>query len=225
MSPTAVLDRCDKVTAVSRPDDTRDDARDLPRTGSVQLGWVGIAALVLVGGSSFFAGFAVGAVRIALACALLALVLYLNLVRPVVRLRGDRLELVNALSLTSVPLAAIERYDIRLVLMIWAGERRVSSAAIGRSMRSLKAEVRGKSRARPRGLTAALAPEYTPSTPSLLDVVHSLLRPAIDDARRRAELEHIEVGEVRRTWAWPWIALLLVLLVAFAASFFLHATH
>lgn len=62
------------------------------------------------------------------------------MVRPRVELNGSNLVLRNMLETVTVPLPAIESVTVRQVLVVFAGERRFTSPAIGRSRRQLHRE-------------------------------------------------------------------------------------
>lgn len=107
-------------------------------------GAVGLAGLAAVVAASLFGeggGFSPAAYAV---CGLVALVLWVVMLRPLVAVEGDRLVLRNPLSTVRVPLAAIEKVVVRQFLVIRADGRSFSSAAVGRSRRqNLRDDRRG----------------------------------------------------------------------------------
>ncbi|MGA8847260.1 MAG: hypothetical protein WB471_11660 [Nocardioides sp.] len=70
----------------------------------------------------------------------LAAAAYAAMVRPRVELDASTLVLRNMLETVTVPLVAIESVTVRQVLVVFVGERRFTSPAIGRSRRQLHRE-------------------------------------------------------------------------------------
>lgn len=95
-------------------------------------GMAGVAAVVLLGlvgsGDAYHpAAYVV--------CGLVALVLWVVLLRPLVAVEGDHLRLRNPFSTVRVPLAAIEQVVVRQFLVVRAGDRSYSNTAVSRSHR------------------------------------------------------------------------------------------
>ncbi len=64
------------------------------------------------------------------------------MVRPALSIVGTTLVLRNMLETVRVPLAAIESVTVRQVLVVRAGERKITSSAIGRSRRQIARDAR-----------------------------------------------------------------------------------
>lgn len=104
-------------------------------------GLAGVATVVAIGLFGEGGGYPPAAYAV---CGLVALVLWVVLLRPLVAVEGDRLVLRNPLSTVRVPLAAIETVVVRQFLVIGAGGRSFSNAAVGRSYRQgLRDDKRG----------------------------------------------------------------------------------
>ncbi|GAA5148185.1 hypothetical protein GCM10023340_21720 [Nocardioides marinquilinus] len=67
-----------------------------------------------------------------------AVLAWAAMLRPVVIVEDDRLVLRNMVDTVRIPLAAIEEIAVRQVLAVRVGERRFTSAAIGRSRRQIR---------------------------------------------------------------------------------------
>lgn len=98
----------------------------------------GIVGLVAVGVAVLFGVTGVGAPYdpvVYPVCGLVAVLLWVMLLRPSAAIEGDRLVLRAALSTVRVPLAAIDQVVVRQFLAVRAGERRFSTTGVSRSRR------------------------------------------------------------------------------------------
>jgi hypothetical protein len=131
-------------------------------------------------------------VEVAWGAAFIGLMSYAALLRPAVRVESESLVLRNMLDTNVVPLAAIGEVAVRQVLAVRTEEKRYVSPAIGTSfLRTIRPRT-GTS-------TAGLSyPEY----------VRDRILHLADGARRRKG--DAEPPPVRREWAWPEIAGLVV---------------
>lgn len=180
-----------------------DDGLERFRTGSaVVLGYIGV--LVGLGGMALIImdGYSGGEWWPLCLCLLGATLSWAVLVRPVVLMGRDELILRGVLSDLALPLAAVEIARVTLFLNVRAGGRTYTSAALGRSRRKLHT--------------------HNPDDPATLeaDVIEVRINAAADNARARAGIaahsdEQVALAAgVRRTWAWPVIAVVATLLLA-----------
>ncbi len=136
------------------------------------------------------------------AALLTGVVIWIFLFRPAVSVVGDDLVLRGAVSTTYVPLAAIEDVGVGRVLAVSAGGRRYVSGAIGRGRREAARDDR---------LDASSVAGL-----SYGGYVEQRLSGLVKDALMFAHVtrhspEQAALAEgVRRTWAWPEIAALVV---------------
>ena len=166
---------------------------------------------------------------------LLILVLsWAALLRPSVSVAGGDLVLRGMVDTVAIPLGAIEQVSVRQVLSVVAGDRKYSSAAVGRGRREMfREQVRGTGAGGAGGAGAAggLGGASTLGGAIGADAgsadggsfglyVESRLSTLATDARTRAgvrigsrEQDALAEG-IRRTWAWPEIAAIAVSVVA-----------
>jgi hypothetical protein len=148
---------------------------------------LGVLVLALVDGEDGFGA------SVAWGAGFAAILSYAALLRPAVRAENGDLVLRNMIDTNRVPLASIDEVAVRQVLAIRADEKRYVSPAIGNSfMRTIRPRVTRD------GQVELSYPEY------VRDRILSLA----DGARRR--LGPGEPLPVRRAWAWPEIAGLIV---------------
>lgn len=83
------------------------------------------------------------------------------MLRPRVELDESRLVLRNMLETVSVPLAAIESVAVRQVLVVFAGDKRYTSPAVGRTRRQLHRDGRQSTRGSHGGMMG-----FLPALPS-----------------------------------------------------------
>lgn len=166
---------------------------------------VGVVVAGLVGGVSW------GTV----ACGVLLGVLsWVVLLRPAVVLDDDELVLRGMLDVVTIPLAAVQELVVRQVLVVIAGDRRFTSAAVGRGRRELFREHAPRRGAETMGggvggdgLSGAGSGAAESS--SYAELVQSRLRLANTDAMDRAGVRpgssaQADLGAgVHRRWALP----------------------
>ena len=156
---------------------------------------LGVMVLALVDGADGFGA------PVAWGAAFAAVLSYAALLRPAVRVEDGDLILRNMLDTNRVPLASVDEVAVRQVLAIRADEKRYVSPAIGHSfMRTVRPRVARD------GQLELSYPDY------VRDRILSLA----DGARRR--LGQDVPPPVRRLWAWPEIAGLVVTAAGLVAS-------
>jgi len=144
---------------------------------------------------------------------LAALLIWVMLMRPAVSVTDGQLILRNPVSTVRIPLASIEHLVVRQWLAVRAGTSSFTNAGIGRSYRQgMRDDQSG----------AATGAQI--ATLSYGAVVEHRLQKLAEEARIRAGVELYSdeqvalAADVRREWAWPEIALLVVLVVALAVA-------
>jgi len=159
--------------------------------------------------------------QIFLGLAIAGMLIWMVLLRPAVTAYPGILLLRNMLSDTELPLARIDSVVVRHALNVWAGERRYVNPAIGRSSRSMLEQGRRPVRSSGPGATFGDPPGGQGHAAALgiaadyPTFVEQRIRTLAKDARRDA------VGEpppVRRTWAVPEIAVVVVLALVLAGT-------
>lgn len=177
---------------------------------------VGVVALVLVAGFVLLGVTGAGGhyhPAAYLVCALVAVVVWVAMLRPAVAIEDERLVLRNPLSTTRIPLAAIEQVAVRRWLAVLAGDRRYTNAGISRTRRQgMRDDQRGDATgAEIVGLSYGA-------------IVERRIHRRAEDARIRrgirlhSEEQEALAAEVRRDWAWPEIAALAVLAAALVVA-------
>ncbi len=146
--------------------------------------------------------------------AAIAVLTWAAVLRPVVWLVGDELELRNMFLTQWLPLGAIEEVAVQRVLAIRAGDRRYVSPAISRTLRETMRSRKDK----PTSLVALAATSYP-------DFVEERIRVAAQDHRdrlgikARSDEQLALASSVRTDVAWPELGALgvavLVTLVGF----------
>ena len=138
---------------------------------------------------------------VAWGAAFAAVVSYASLLRPAVRVDAGALILRNMIDTNVVPLAMIDEVVVRQVLVVRAGDKRYVSPAIGNSFfRTIRPKTARD------GETELTYPDY----------VRDRILHLADGARRRAGSG--ELPPVRRLWAWPEIAGLVVTALGFVVA-------
>ena len=146
-------------------------------------------------------------------------VLYTSTVRPRVWVQGHELVLRNMLNTIRIPLAAVEELAVQQLLAVRAGGKRYVCAGVGRSMRqAMKGSSVQKARAQMGGLRGELSAVREPGM-HYGDFVEIRLQELVNEDRARrgigrfsAEADEL-AKQVRREWAWPEIAALVVTIV------------
>lgn len=132
------------------------------------------------------------------------------LVRPAVVLHPEHLELRNVLRDTAIPYRRIAEVRVEHVTVVEAGGRRYLGTGLGRARRSLRREGAGG----PGGGIDVLARFGSTFDASDRDrtSVGAMVQTKVRHRVWQAEgTERGEPGPVRRTWAWPELAALVVL--------------
>ncbi|MAS54288.1 hypothetical protein [Nocardioides sp.] len=118
-----------------------DDVQRFSNTSSRVFGIIGIvvaaavAIQVLTSADPSYAGLAL--------TVFLAALVWSAMLRPQLSLDRSRLVVRNMLSTVTLPLTAIESVAVRQVLVVFAGDRRYTSPAVGRTRRQLHRDERG----------------------------------------------------------------------------------
>jgi hypothetical protein len=122
-----------------------------PTSGTI-IGSIGIVAAASVAVVAVLTDHTVTGLRTALGAALVAVVVWMVLLRPRVTAYADTLVLRNMASDFHIPLAAVDAVSVRQMLTVSVGSERYTCAGIGRSTRSVLRATRG-------GRSDAPAPE------------------------------------------------------------------
>lgn len=145
------------------------------------------------------------------------------MLRPALSIVRGRLVLRNMLQTVTVPLEAIQSVDVRQVLVVRAGDRKITSSAISRSRRQLSRDTR------PAGMGGSMLGSMLPTFGSEPDVpvysygllVEEQLRARVTSARdvagiaNRSKEQEALAEQIESRPAVVEIAVLLVSLVAF----------
>ena len=194
-------------------------------TNGALLGWVALVAAAAVALVAVVQEPDLLGVRVALGAALVALLVWVALLRPRAVATADTLVLRNLVSDTHVPLARVDAAVVRQVLQVWVGEECYRCTGIGRSARSLMG------RRNHGGALAALGLEQVDrrigaagaggdigSGADYATFVETRIEELARTARRDARTEP---PSVRRVWARLELAAVAVLSVGFAVSLLL----
>jgi hypothetical protein len=166
-------------------------------------------------------------IRFALAAAMFGVLVWCYMLRPRLVIGTVEVELRNAFSSWFVPLAAVRRVAVRTITRIYTDERHFDAVAVGRPVRSMRGgRSGGRGVSRLPGLNPSFTIEDTPAlkrpqatlnADGVADFVTEQILHAADEARATSQ-----GGETpHRTWAWPELAALALLAVAFAVSMLL----
>ncbi|HWJ09602.1 MAG TPA: hypothetical protein VNS46_09525 [Nocardioides sp.] len=164
-------------------------------SGGLVSGVVGLVAVVAVIGFGLFsdeAGFAPWAYP---ALLLAGVLVWTVLLRPAIVLHADELELRNILHSRFVPFARMTSVQVKQMTVVEVGEERFVGSGFGRSRLTINRDAKAG-----------------PSAPSEQRSVGWL----VEEKVRRRMMPHdgfTDLGEVRRTWAVPEIAAIVVLAV------------
>jgi hypothetical protein len=127
-----------------------------------------------------------------------AVLVWSAMVRPQLRLAGDRLLVRDMFSSYSFLLAAVEAVEARQVVVVRAGGRKFISAAVSKSLYQVLKDNRGVAR----------------DEKAYPNFVENRIRSRADDERAKLGAAQGEVPlDLRRKRAWPEIALLVVFAV------------
>lgn len=162
--------------------------------------------------------------RVGLGFALAGVVAWVSLLRPRAAVFPGVLRLKNALLDLEIPLALIDAVTVRQTLNVWVGEHRYVCVGIGRSRQSMfKSNRRGVAMLFGMERLQKYAEDAdrpaNDQTGMLYETyVVTSIEELVEDARKKLDGEPPR-GRVRRLPAWPEIAVLVVLAVAFAVTF------
>ncbi|MDZ5621579.1 Asp23/Gls24 family envelope stress response protein [Nocardioides bizhenqiangii] len=174
------------------------------------IGLVIVAVFVLVGATGIDDSYEAPAYIV---CGIVAMLLWVAVLRPSVAVEGDRLVLRNPLNTVRIPLAAIEQLVIRQWLVVSVGGRRYTNAGISRSRRQGMRDDR-----------------HTGDTGEELGALsyggfaERRIQKLAEDARERlgvkpySDEQEARAADVQRDWAWPEIAALCLLAVALVVT-------
>ena len=115
-------------------------------TGSQILGGIGVALALLFAAALVFDGRDGSDGVLLCVIGFFGVLVWSAMVRPQVRLAGDRIFLRDMVSTVSFSLAAIEAVEVRQVLVLRAGGRRFISAAVSKSLYQVLKDNRGVAR-------------------------------------------------------------------------------
>lgn len=119
--------------------DPDDEVQRFSQTSGRVLGAIGVVAAVVTAAMVLLRNDDPSWATVAL-CVFFGALAWAALLRPRLELGRSDLVLRNMLSTDTVPLAAIESVTVRQVLVVFAGDRRFTSAAVGRTRRQLVKE-------------------------------------------------------------------------------------
>ena len=190
-----------------------------PTTGP-GVGYVGLAACALVVGIVVTSEQHVTGVRVALGAVLVAVLIWLVLLRPRATAYDDTLVLRGMVSDTTLPLARIDAAVVRQMLVVRVGEDRYTCAGISRSRRSMGAP-RGPGVLPVPGLQHADQRRGAPAAGGGVGASGDYARfveTRIEDLARSARRDGRHGPAVRRRWARLELAALGVSALAFGLS-------
>ena len=163
------------------------------------VGVIGLAGVLLLLALEVAAGPTDVSPGLVAGCLLVALVIWVVLLRPAARVEGGDLVLRGPVDTLWIPLAAIEQVAVGSILAVRADGRRFSSTAVNRSHRETARDVKAGS-----------------------DIARRSYGAYVEDRIQRlaedAQVAGRPAGGVRRAWAWPEIAGLVVLTLAFVVT-------
>lgn len=141
---------------------------------------------------------------VAVAALLGALLVWVALLRPALWVSGDHLVMRNMLHTDRVPLASITTVVVGQVLAVVAADRRYTSPVVGYTARQTLRNRAGGARGRP--------------APTAINTYQVFVEERIFHLAREHRELHGDAGEVRRTFAWPEIAGLVVLVAGLVVA-------
>jgi hypothetical protein len=203
-----------------------------PTSGRVSgiLGLVTAGIVLVLAVSAWDTGTALG---VAIVAVLGAVLVWVALLRPALWATGRDLVMRGMFHTDRVPLAAIDRVVVTQVLTVTVGERKLVSPAVGYSLRQM---TKGRMRARA-GIEQPHLESLETADPQSAAPLESRVQQAFVEsrivhlARSARDRSGIRPGspeqealahDVRRTWAWPELAAVALLVVAFLLWFVLH---
>lgn len=200
-------------------------------TSGTGVGWSGIVLAAIALGSVLFGDHSIGGARFGLASAIFGLLVWCFMLRPRVVIGSTDLELRNPFYSWHVPLVSIRKVAVRAITRVYTDERRYDGVAVGRPARSLMPgrPARQQSLGVPGfGATrigedpnASRMPKGQLDADMTADFVVEQILAAADRARELAQPDAPEPGTPSRSWAWPELAVLAVLVVALVVTLLL----
>lgn len=134
-----------------------------------------------------------------------AVLVWAAMVRPQLRLAGDRLYIRDMLTSVSFPLAAVDGVEARQVVVLKAGGRKFISAAVSKSLYSVLKDNRGVAR----------DPKAYPN------FVENRIWSRAEDERAKLGVQRGDVPlDLRRDPAWPELVLLALFAVGVVVFLF-----
>jgi len=199
------------------------------------VGWVGVLACLAAIGYVVVARHSVGGLRVALGCALAAVVVYITQLRPRATAYASHLTLHGSLRDTVVPYLAINQVTLGQTLNVFVGRKRYLCVGIGRSVgmemrQRVRAQGVGQVAGASRAYEFAGRPQATRAgghDASYAVFVHQRIEQLVAAARleRDRHLERtgvdVDVPPVRHTPARVEVVALAVTAVGFALSLLL----
>lgn len=205
---------------------TKPDARiaGFKPTNGFIIGYTGLAMCAFAVAYVAVSVHTLTGLRVGLGFALAGVVAWAALLRPRAAVFPGLLRLKNSFVDIEIPLMLIDAVTVRQTLNVWVGERRYVCVGIGRSRKSMYKSNR-------RGIAMLFGMERlqkyaedadrpaNDQTGMLYETyVVTSIEELAEDARKKLGGERPQ-GRVRRLPAWPEIAALVVLAVAFAVTF------
>jgi hypothetical protein len=193
-------------------------------TSGTAVGWTGV--VLAAGGvvTALVGDHTLGGTRFALAAAIFGLLVHCFMLRPRLVIRRTDLELRNPFGSWHVPLAGVRSVVVRAVTRVYTDDRRYDGVAVGRPVRSMVRGKRGRqvSIGVP-GLGASRITEdesatRVPRGQLDTDMVADFVVEQILFAADRARTAPGPAGTPTRSWAWPELTALAVLVVALVVS-------
>ncbi len=190
-----------------------------PTTGHVT-GYLGLAVCAVVVGIVVTSEQHVVGLRVALGAVLVAVLLWVALLRPRAAAYDDTLVLRGMVSDTTLPLARIDAAVVRHMLVVWIGKDRYTCSGIARSTRSMMKQ-------RKPGVMSVLGLQQADDRMGAVGASGDIgasadyatfVETRIEDLARSARRDGRNVPAVRRRWAWVEIAALLVAAAALLLS-------
>jgi hypothetical protein len=195
------------------------DGLEKYRSGSsLVTGVIGLLATAAIGVLTLV-DYQAGDWKILVGCAFVGLVVWVVLVRPMVAVAGDRLELRGMLSQVRLPLASVEDVKVAQYVAVRSAGRTWTCPGVGRSKRQISRMGNPGAEA-----LSARAQGRVKDSGTVANFVTERIQQLAEDARARSGIamlsdEQFALAEgVRRTWSWPVIAGLLTLTAVFVVA-------
>jgi hypothetical protein len=200
---------------------TPEPVQEFRPTHGTATGVLGLVVAAVVAGAALVTEPGLTGVQVMLGCLLVAVLIWVVLLRPRAAAYDETLVLRNPFSDLHLPLARIDAVVVRHTLNVWIGTERYSCAGIGRTSRQLL-------NTRSRGPMAVLGIEQTDDRMGFGQIGEigssadyaTFVEGRIVDLARSARRDRADVvpPPVRRVWARREIAAVAVAGIAFAVS-------